>query len=216
MAARLRPLLTTVGRLRRTLHVELPGKPDAAAVRDGLGAPPRHRSRRGHDLERMAAGAPLEVWTEATGRDIPTTWSMLDDDDDARRGIVRAVRVRRDVDWARALVPDHPELLVVLPADERERAAVSLLRPGASYDPIRLATLIPPPWGPDFSRLLVERLMARTGTRDVPTAALARGLHADALPLVRQWDARKHDWHDLPRDLVRYLSLVTAIPEAFR
>ncbi|UMG94613.1 DUF5691 domain-containing protein [Nocardioides sp. TF02-7] len=215
MADRLRPLLRTTGRVRRSLEVELPADPGPAGVRDGLGTAPRHRSRRGFHLERIAAAAPLAVWTEVTGRDAAGTWPMVRDAD-ARRGIAAAVRAQRDLAWARAVVADVPALLDVLPADERERVAVSLLRPGSTYDPLALARVVPPPWGADLSRLLVERLMDRKGTPDAPTLALARGLHPDVLPLLRAWEARKHGWHDLPRDLVRHLALVTAIPEAFR
>ena len=95
MAERLRPLIQPKGVLKRSLEMALPDPPDAAGVRDGLGKPPGRRSVRGWWLERICAGAPLDVWTDAAGWDPATIVSRLSDAD-ALSGIRQAVRLRRD------------------------------------------------------------------------------------------------------------------------
>ncbi|GMA86240.1 hypothetical protein GCM10025868_14900 [Angustibacter aerolatus] len=118
MAHRLRPLLRTRGVLRRSLEVALPDEPDAAGVRDGLTRPRQGGSVRGFWLRRLAAGAPLSVWTEATGARPAATWQQAADAD-ARAGVVEAVVARGDAEWAEVVVRDawHRDLLALLPAD---------------------------------------------------------------------------------------------------
>ena len=128
MAERLRPLLQSKGLVRRTLEVELPLDPDPAGVRDGLTRPKRVGSVRGWWLQRLAAGAPLDVWTDATGSDPASTWRKVASQD-ARVGIAEAVLARRDATWAAALVEDvwHPALVGLVPPEQRDQVAASQL-----------------------------------------------------------------------------------------
>jgi hypothetical protein len=117
MAGRLRPLIREAGLLRRHLEVRLPEDPDAAGRRDGLVRPPAGRSARGWWLERIVAGAPFDAWGGPAEKVVPRIG-----DPDVLAGLRRAAAARRTPDWARALL-DHgsaPELLAVLPPEERE------------------------------------------------------------------------------------------------
>ena len=96
------------------LTVALPDDPDAAAVRDGLVPPPPNRSARGWWVEQLAAGAPLDLWTERSGADPAACLALLAEPGspggagagaDARAGILRAVLARHDAGWAAALLP---------------------------------------------------------------------------------------------------------------
>src|SRR3954470_19783928 len=106
MADRLRPLVRRTGLLGRGLEVVLPGEPDPSGVRDALGKPPPRRSARGWWLEQICAGAPLGIWVELAGAEPPAVVKRLTDAQatDALAGIRRAVRARRDPEWAAALL----------------------------------------------------------------------------------------------------------------
>lgn len=224
LAARLRPLVEAKGLLRRSLEVTLPDAPDEAAVRDGLGKPPPGRSARGWWLERLAAGAPLEVWTDASGVDPATTVQRLSDDD-ALRGIRRAARARRDVSWAVALLERSwdPSLVEVLPRDARERVVLRRLTAGARSVPETSALLALPaaPWSADFSREVVARLRASKIPAPVVGQAmpyLVAGLHPQALGALEDWLARARDDTALTthlRNLLQFHSVRRSITEAF-
>lgn len=217
---RLAPLLSLHGVLRRTLRVESPNDPDPGGVRDGLGRPPAGRSRRGHHLEVLAAGAPFEVWTAASGRGPAQTARMIDDAD-ALLGLARAARVRRDAGWAEALLPvtGDPALLPHLDAPEREQHAAGLVdRAGQVAEVVGVLGRVPGPWGEPLSRAVLGRLRRHRQPVHVPglTALLAERLHPAVLPEVQHWAHSDHTWSSLPDDLVQHLSLVPAIAEAFR
>jgi len=218
----LRPLLSTKGLVRKSLDITLPAEPEAAAMRDGLGKARRGRSERGHWLQQLAAGAPLKVWTETTNADPRTTWRMVTDAD-ARAGIRRAVLARRDPAWARALLADttDPGLLALLPETDREQVALEqLARITALSQLLGLVPAVPAPWGPRFSKALVERLVRDQDTEYVVGTllpALAAGLHPDALPAVRSWAERTSDSvRDPAHQLAQFLSITPSITEAFR
>lgn len=220
LADRLAPLLSVHGVLRRTLRVALPDDPDQAAVRDGLGKAPAGRSRRAHHLELLAAGAPFEVWTDASGRGPAETARMIEDAD-ALLGLARAARVRRDPVWADALLPvtGDPALLPLLEPPRREEYAAGLLdRAGQVPDVVRVLVHVPGPWGEPLSRVVVGRLRRHRQPVHVAglTPVLAERLHPAVVPEVRAWAQSDHTWSHLPDDLVQYLSLVPAIAEAFR
>lgn len=124
MAERLRPLIASTGRLRRQLEVRLPDDPDPAGRRDGLGKPPAGRSARGWWLARIVAGAPYDVWEAPPEKVVPRIH-----DPDVLAGLRRAAVMRRDPDWARALLEQtvDTELLAVLPPAERETRAIDQL-----------------------------------------------------------------------------------------
>jgi hypothetical protein len=223
MAERLRPLLQAKGVLRKTLEVELPEDPDAAGVRDGLTRPKRIGSVRGWWLQRLAAGAPLEVWTDVTGADPEATWRMLTERD-AKVGIVEAVLARGDAAWADALVADvwHPGLLALLSTDRLEAAATRQLGVAATTEQlIAVVSAVPGPWGPTFSRAVLKRLAADQDPMVMVlvsrlTAQLAAGLDPSVRPALEKWMAGLLPG---PRERVarisQYLALVPEIPEAF-
>jgi hypothetical protein len=223
MADRLRPLLEHRGRLKRSLEVALPDEPDTAAVRDGLTKPPRGRSTRGWWLERLAAGAPLTVWTEATGADPATTLSRLSDAD-ALSGIRTAVRERHDSAWAAALLARawEPTLLPALSPADREAALLARLAAGEVGSVVAALGTLTTPWSARFSLHLLAALgAAKAPALHVSPAMphLLAGLHPDALGALESWLAQlRDDRHlaNLLRNLLQFHSVKRSITEAFR
>jgi hypothetical protein len=221
MAARLRRLISETGRLRRHLEVRLPDDPDAAGRRDGLGKPPAGRSARGWWLERIAAGAPFDAWAGPPDKVVPRI-----DDPDVLAGLRRAAVVRRDADWARALLGlgVEPELLAVLPAAEREQRVTDQLGRASHTGLPALLTCLPTRWSPQLSAAVVARLARlkpeETGQALEPLMPqLVRGLHPDAIPALQRWRTRT----ELPRrydnqlgSLIQSRSLRQTISEAFQ
>lgn len=218
MAERLRPLVSSAGRLRRSLEVELPTQPDAAGVRDGLSTT-RAGSQRERWLELICAGAPLAIWTDVTGKDPAHTWPLITQPA-ARAGVLRAVRARHDTAWAQAAVADAPDLLGVLPPAEQDDAALRLLRGhrtpagvGAVLQHVRTR------WSPALSAGVVD-VLRHTPPGGVAGSAwlapLAEALDPSVRPAVSAWARADHRWGSLPADLDQYLSFLPAITEAFR
>ncbi|TQM64985.1 DUF5691 domain-containing protein [Humibacillus xanthopallidus] len=228
MAERLRPLVRRTGLLGRGVEVTLPGEPDPAGTRDGLGKPPPRRSARGWWLEQICAGAPLEVWSELTGADPSLTVKRLTDAQatDALTGIRRAVRARRDPEWATALLDRgwDPTLVAALPRERRER--VVLTRVDATTDRVHelgaVVGSVDPPWSPDFSVALVSRLRAsKVGSAMVLATMphLLSGLHPAALDPLERWIEQAGGDQTLTtnlRNLLQFHSVKRSITEAFR
>ncbi len=224
MAARLRPLVHPTGVLKRALEIRMPDEPDPAGVRDGLGKPPPRRSARGWWLEQISAGAPLEVWTDASGADPDTTARRLSDDD-ALAGIRRAVRARRDGEWAFALLQLRWDASLVGALPRHQRESVVLGRVEASPDrPLETAALLgalDPPWSPQLSTALVARLRAsKTGSFVVAHAMphLVAGLHPTALAALESWLSQSGTDRALAmnlRHLLQFHSVKRSITEAF-
>jgi len=218
---RLRPLLRTRGMIRTTLEVELPVDPDEAGERDGLTRPKRVGSVRGWWLQRLAAGAPLEVWTDATRADPEATWRMLDQRD-ARVGIVEAVLARRDEAWAAAVVADvwHPGLLALLPTERLEATATRQLEVAATHQQLTtVVAAVPAPWGPAFSRAVLQRLEAEQDPMVLVgrlTTQLATGLDPAVRPALETWMATLLPGaRERVSRISQYLVLVPEIPKAF-
>lgn len=215
-------LLSTSGVVRKKVHLELPQEPDAAAVRDGLGPAPKGRSQRGLWMERIAAGAPLETWTEVTGVDPAGVVRSLEDPD-ALRGLRSAVLGRRDADWARALldVGWDGALMGLLPPDDAARRVLDRLEQVTTLHELAATLrLLPAPWSAEASARVVKRLTkldpSAPGTADLVTV-LALGLHPTAAPAVQRLAASSEGGRLTPlQHLVQYLSLVPTITEAFR
>ncbi|GAA3679942.1 hypothetical protein GCM10022237_43930 [Nocardioides ginsengisoli] len=218
MAARLRPLLTTTGRLRRGLEIALPTEPDAAGVRDGL-TTTRGGSQRDRWLELISAGAPLSVWTDATGKDPAHTWPLITQPA-ARAGVLRAIRARADVAWAMAAVTDSPDLLAHLPAADQDATALRMLRATKTAAGVAAAVRhVAAPWSPALSATVVDILRhtaPAAGSASLSLPTLAAGLHPSARPAVSAWARAESRWGSLPADLDQYLSFLPAITEAFR
>ena len=226
LAAVLTPLLTVSGRRRsRQLDVALPGDPDAAAVRDGLVAPPPGRSARGFWVEQLAAGAPLEVWTAATGEDPAATLALVTDQD-ARAGILRATLARRDVAWAEVLIPTSPDprLLDVLAPERRREVIVAKLTGTTRPRALALAVVIdhlPPPWSPATSVAVLAAVRADADPTIVlqqAGAALATRLDPTARPELESWLTGLQEQPRLAaalRTLIQHQSVHRSITEAF-
>lgn len=222
MADRLRPLVRLSGLLRRSLEIDLPATPDAAAVRDGLGKKPRNwSSERGYWLAQLAGGAPLELWTEITGRSVLDTWRMLHDaSQDARAGVMRAAMARHDVTWLRAMIASGGRssvLLKHLPPAEAAELAVSHLAAVPTYDLAPTLVALAVPWSRRLAEAVLDRIAAdkdQAGALAAVLPLLADRLPAEVLPRVQRW-ARAEGAPRALSDLAQYLSFVPAIPEAF-
>ena len=227
MAARLEPLLQSKGLIRKGVDVLLPGEPDGAALRDGLGKPPPRVSARGWWLEQLVAGATLTLWTDRFDVSPAVVVQRLGTDGaaaDARRGLVRAAVVRRDSTWAAALI-DHawdPTLLDALsPAGQIRRVPERIATTGNGPEVVRLVHAVSPPWDAGYSSALVAALrVSKGGIVALPQVggALAAGLHQDAVSALEAW--LPHLPHSTAsralRSVLQFQSLQRSITEAFR
>lgn len=215
------PLLSTTGLLRRRVHVELPSRPTPAGVRDGLGKAPPGRSERGLWLQRIAAGAPLEIWTGVTGLDSRTVATTIEDQS-AVDGLRAATVARRDATWARALLARDwdPQLVRCLPSEEiTSRVLSRLASVTTAPELVSALRLAPAPWPRDVSAAAVGRLASvQRAPHHLPDllGVLADGLHPDAAPAVARLaatgDGRRDD---SLLQLAQYLSFVPTLAEAF-
>jgi hypothetical protein len=166
----------------------LPEECDTAMERDGVErTPPRGVGARQFWLAQLVEATPLSAWSEeATGE-----WRDL-----LRAAWARAAVRQRDADWARRLLGEAPELLAVLPKEERERAAGSLDE----------ALLCPGPWGPDLSRRVLGWLQADDAP-DVAEVAmrLDPDLLGDVEPLRERGLRRLCDLADFRAGMLRDL-----------
>jgi hypothetical protein len=226
-ARRLEPLLRVGGTLRRTLEVDLPDDPDAAGVRDGLVDPGARRSRRAFWLRRLVEGAPLGVWTGATGADAARTLSMLRGEhaDDVREALRSAARRQHDAGWARALLGEEfdASLLDVLPRAERSPIVLAHLRRTPLVEAAPGLLRLDRPWEPAVSEAVVSSLRRGKDAGHVVRVlrdVLVPGLDASVLPAVESWlrslqpDADRVLRATL-RDVLQFQSLSTSIRESF-
>lgn len=232
MADRLRALIDVKGRVRRSIEVKLPDDPDASAVRDGLGRAPLGGSQRSHWLRTIVAAAPLAVWTEVSGRDPERTVQMIIaseiNADDVRAGLASAALAQRAPIWAKALLRagGSVSLLPLLSdADISEVGREVLTRIANPYDLARVIELLPPPWSPELSGLVLSEIdrvdQSKGGGRVVQGAAslleevLAAGLDPSVLPELQRRSEHLPTTHCYSR-LVQYFTFLSAIEEAFR
>jgi hypothetical protein len=221
MAERLRPLVRMTGKLRRTLEVDLPADAGASAVRDGLGRKPAgRRSERGYWMEQIAAGAPLALWTEVTGRSPRETWRLVHGaGTEARAGVMRAAMARRDVDWLRGMLAEGggAALLKFLPPEDCAGLVADRSRRIPAHELPDVLAQLRRPWSPELSDAVLDRVAAEKE----PAALLGRllplladELPTTALPRLQRW-SRAADAPRAVADLAQFLSFVPAIPEAF-
>lgn len=221
MADRLRPLVTSGGRLRKKLEVALPEDPDQAARRDGIvdtGAPAKVGPRAWW-LIQLVAAAPLSFWTEEVGLDPGSTVRMAGTD--VQVGLGLAARRQRAVDWALALLPHHPDpaLLGVLPPDQAAAALERLLARTPDEQVAAVVSAVPGPWSLATSRVALDRLGAAktAGALHQALAVLAARLHPAAAVDVEAWldgVSVSRDQHAL-RGLVHTLSIRRTIAQEF-
>ncbi len=226
MAARLRPLLHVKGLLRKQFEIELPGTPDAAALRDGIAADPRtgEPDRLGR-LDTIIRGAPLDVWTSASGRDPEGTLTLLSGEARVINAIVEAAVLRADVDWVRALldVRSDARLLKCLPPGERQDAIVRLIQSGTEQALAVMPLLrdLPRPWGTTLANEVLALITSKKGGY---LAAMVADFLPSALPPEAAEQCRRlleRADNDAPRrrvfrDVVQYQSFRQSLTEAFR
>lgn len=217
MAAVLAPLVSS--RWRKA-SVELPLSPDPAAVRDGLVSGPRGVSQRAWWLGVLTRGAPLSVWTDATGMKPERIVATLEEPA-ALLALRETALARGDVEWARAFVAHgwEPRLLRLLPADER--AGVLTSRISATRQRVELVEVVrhlAGPWSEAVSSQVLHQLvkLPDAAVDDVLLArVLATRLHPASRPLVERYAARDTPLHDPLHRAAHYLSLVPTIEESF-
>lgn len=217
MGARLRPLISSSQRLLgRAVTIERPPDADAAAIRDGLVRPGGGAS--GHNLAALAATAPLSTWTDATGLSPGEVYALVKDED-ALRGIRRAVQLQRDAVWAAMLVEDH-RLVAMLPYVDpaaRTRLAPRLIaKVKTPAEAIALLQSLPGPWDPATSEAVV-RMVVETGEHvlRLHSTTLAERLHPDAAARLRQVAGSDRGDRTAASQVLQFLTLRHAIREAF-
>jgi hypothetical protein len=176
MADRLQALSTSDG------TVELPGKPDAAARRDGIA----NRREPGYGpraswLIQLVAAAPLPARPDLEGAspELVTGWT-------------KAALRQRNRTWLHALAEASPTPEVLGALDPATATDIV-----ARQDPVdaRFAGLLaacPGPWPADFSILIVQLLQTASseGVLTLAFGSLAEHLDPAALPGVEDWLTR--------------------------
>ncbi|HEX6150840.1 DUF5691 domain-containing protein [Nocardioides sp.] len=228
MAARLRPLITRHGTLRRSLRVEVPDEPDPMAIRDGLAPPPRsgEPDRLGW-LRTIVRGAPLTVWTELADGPPERAVAQLRDEPGVLQLIRQVVLLRRDATWAAALLEvEHDDALVtLLPPAEREQRILTAIETGTATE--KLARLhaavsgLPRPWGDVFAHRVLALLAGNDGGKAVHQLAplLPSALPPGVLPAARAAIERLEPGdrrRDVLARVVQYHSFRHTLTEAFR
>ena len=216
----LTPLLSTSGLVRKKVVVELPTAPTRAAVRDGLTAGPRGRSERGFWLQRLASGAPLNVWTDATRLDAETVVRTLEDTD-ALAGLRAATIARRDQTWARALLDRTWDPGIARSLPDAEVTVRMLARVDEVKTVAELASalsLSTSGWDQRASTKIVARLARLERAPqlvDELVPMLANSLHPSTAPAVAALVEHDASPTDSLHRLAQHLSLVSTITEAF-
>ena len=166
MAARAKPLLEVEA---GTLVVTLPGAPDAAAQRDGIGK----GGRRSERLTALLAATPLDTWSLDVVR-LPVSDNLAKA---VHEGWAEAAKHQRNVEWARALWPIEDELLAVLPRLEAEAIAA------AAEDPFAAALELRGTWGLELSRAVLAAIPAQSANVSLAGYRLDPALAPEAEPL---------------------------------
>ncbi|NIH80613.1 DUF5691 domain-containing protein [Amycolatopsis viridis] len=175
MAGRARRLHTAAGTF------ELPGEPDEAARRDGIGGHREPgRGRAASRLIQILAATPLSTWD---------TSEISHADADVVLGWTKAAVRQGDQEWLTALARHEPtpDLIAALTPD----IATDLLSGARKLD-TRFGALLaaaPGPWPARFSTELVGRLRDAKAEAVLRLAAraLAEHLHPAALAAVENW-----------------------------
>ncbi|MFK0038281.1 DUF5691 domain-containing protein [Paenarthrobacter sp. NPDC090517] len=226
MAARLLPLLHVKGLLNKRLEIDLPPDPDPEALRDGIPADPRRgEADRLARLDVIIRGAPLEVWTSATGRNQAATAALLQGEERTLEALIATTAVRDDAEWARALltIKTDRRLLGCLPPNERAQWLERHVRDSGD-EPLALASLlqdVPQPWSAPLAEAVLTLISGKDGGRLAATlaAVLPTALPPAATEQCRQLLARTDDdavRRRVLRDAVQYQSFRQSLTEAFR
>lgn len=224
MAARLSPLLQRKGLLRKRLEIDLPEDPDEAGLRDGLAPNPKSgEPDRLLRLDAISRGAPLDVWTTATGLSKEAVLALLEGEPRIIGVITTNAARRRDLDWVRALlgIRLHAELLNALPAKERESTMVRHLRDG-SEPPASLARHLwdlPTPWGMPLAEAVLDLIPGDKGAAlaQMLSTTLPTALPPEAAARCQQLLDQSNDKvrRRVLGDAVKYQSFRQSLTEAF-
>lgn len=225
MGERLTPLLSVSGLLRKSIALVDPGDPDAAGVRDGLRAPPRGVSARGHHRRLIVLGAPLDTWTGATGLRPDQVFRALPDDE-TRMLLATAVLHQGEgrPEWVRAALETTPSpaLVAMLPERERGDAVAALLRAGGPVGlRARVLEHLPGPWDEHLSALVVSTLERAEGGGAAAAGLrilLAERLSTDVADRLRAWAGRDAVLEPTERALTALAAAITtrqSIHDAF-
>jgi len=138
--------------------VRLPEAVDRAMVRDGVVArPPAGAGQRAWWLHQLVSATPLSTWTGEPARLVEQAPPVL------RQAWAEAAARQRDEEWAMALLDaGHIEQPALLGAVSHDRAVAVATRrvagEGLTPGVIDVLDHCPDPWGPELSRVVVERL----------------------------------------------------------
>jgi hypothetical protein len=216
MAARVAPLVTVGGRLRKKLEVALPDDLDAAARRDGVvdaGAPPGLGPKAWWLLQIVAA-TPLDRWEHQLDLEPAAIARLAAEHREVGLGLALAAARQRDARWASALVAHVPDrgLLPVLPPAEVSHALGRILAAEKDLGVATALALVPGPWSAATSAVALDRLRAATSTGPLQqaTPTLADRLHPGAAAAIERWVADLKD-ADQARSHVRALAHALSI-----
>ncbi|MFJ4025947.1 DUF5691 domain-containing protein [Paenarthrobacter sp. NPDC089989] len=226
MARRLEPLLHVRGVLSKRIEIDLPGEPGPDGLRDGLAPHPRSgEPDRLALLDTIIRGAPLTVWSSASGKDPEGTVKLLKGEARILRQVAATAALRGDLPWVRALltVLTDTSLLNVLPADERSDYLAQHIRSSTELTLTLVPVLadIPRPWPADLAAAVLHRIAEKNGGL---LAARLAGVLPTALPPEAADRCRSMLGHSdddatrrrILRDAIQYQSFLQSLTEAFR
>jgi hypothetical protein len=178
---------------RPVLTAALPGRGDAAAIRDGLGNTASAVGTGAWLLTRIISAAPLAGWVNRFGLE-PALIVSLPVDGGLRTEVhagwrLAAIR-EASAPWAEALLavrepgparerpratwPRDHELAAVLPPDARAERAAALLADGPSADAVAEVAACPMPWPGPLSDAVLAALRHAVAQAVAPGAGTAR------------------------------------------
>ncbi|HEX8818870.1 MAG TPA: DUF5691 domain-containing protein [Archangium sp.] len=222
MAERARAVL--VWEKPATLRVQLPGKWDAEAERDGLDKPPAGIGQSEHWLIRLLESVPLrawEGWFEATPEQLVAAAARTDHGVALTEGWGLALRLGTSSPWGSALLAfwsrceskvldaERAQMLAVsvleqLPPDERATRTLRILARAESLPSLdRALPLVPAPWPAKlgYAWLQAIRELYDPSTR---ATALLGALRQASMALPPECLANATDPYELPHPLYRW------------
>lgn len=171
MMAHVRPLLKLEGRLRPSLTVTLPDKPDAARQRDGIQpgkAPaPLQMGEKAWHLCQMLACVPLTIWSEQWAKSPDTLVQLAARSEEATlllEGWRQAALRHPHLAWTTALIAQGApaaELVAALPPAQRESAVLTLIESKPNTDPDTLFQWLgscQQQWSETYGRLVIKQV----------------------------------------------------------
>lgn len=228
MTGRLEPLVSTNGRLRRTLHVDYPAPPEDERLRDL--PPDGHGVIEQQWFDALVAGTPLGWWEQTLDKD-PTHIVRMQSNrpDELRAAWSAAALAQRNRAWLEALfdLTHDPALLAGLGEQAAATAFLAGLADDASQQKqVTMLLEAPGPWTPSFSREALDWIRHAGGGKGVQTrmnqlqVALAERLDCSTQADLTDWLDRVRGEEHQPlqrtlRNIIQQLSMRAAIDAAF-